>query len=328
MQRYAWATRPRIEKKKISLTKALGKVQTFLASCDKKYLPMFDRPEPIARMALLIYKIMSLRLYIMFLHRYMSGRGKLMPERLRKMLLTSCVQQIECAMLIETEASLRLWAWYVGMFTSAPCRGLIIQRLNHNLGAIHQYHSSLILLSEGYASDVRYLEDRAWKCLDFVFETNPQLPRKEKAKTILTDIVQKTEVYSQLRRIRAPQEFEKAMVEEAAAHAESRRRSQQQTRSPSATYVHGDIGSPGQPRHGSWSSTSDNQAPIAPIFLKEAPSVIVEASHSPATATSENTAELLRGQDNSSGTGGSPMEAMVDVDWVRQMLLMKQMTEY
>lgn len=120
MQRYAWATRPRIEKKKISLTKALSKIQDFLASCDQKYLPMFDRPEPIARMALLIYKIMSLRLYIMFLHRYMSGRGKLMPERLRKMLLTACVQQIECAMLIETEASLRLWAWYIGILPLLP----------------------------------------------------------------------------------------------------------------------------------------------------------------------------------------------------------------
>lgn len=186
---------------------------------------------------------------------------------------------------------------------------------NDDIGAIHQYHSSLILLSEGYASDVRYFEDRAWKCLDFVFETNPQLPRKDKAKTILTDIVQKTEVYSQLRRIRAPQEFEKAMVEEAAAHAESQRRTQQQNRRLSTTDAQDDLGSFGQPRHGSWLPTSDNQAPIAPIVLKETPSVVVEAN-SPTTTSSETTAEMLRGQGISPGTGGSPTDAMVDVDWV------------
>jgi hypothetical protein len=114
MQRYAWATRPRIEAKKITLTKALSKVKEFVAACDKKYMPMFDRPEPIVRLGLLIYKIMSLRLYIMFLHRYV-GRGKhMMPERLREILLTSCLQQVECAMIVETEAALRTWTWYLG----------------------------------------------------------------------------------------------------------------------------------------------------------------------------------------------------------------------
>lgn len=129
MQRYAWATRPRVEKKKVSLTKALSKVQDFVSASDKKYLPMFNRSEPIARMTLLIYKITSLRLYIMFLHRYMSGRGKLMPERLRKILLISCLQQIECAMLVETEASLRFWAWYLGWSEPVLELGLLLIKM-------------------------------------------------------------------------------------------------------------------------------------------------------------------------------------------------------
>jgi hypothetical protein len=114
MHRYAWRERPRLENKKVSLASVLRRVQDFCAAMDKKYLPMLDKSQPIARMALLVYKLMSLRLHVMFLHRYASSREKAMPERLRKILLTSGVQQVECAMVIETDSSLRTWAWYIG----------------------------------------------------------------------------------------------------------------------------------------------------------------------------------------------------------------------
>lgn len=177
----------------------------------------------------------------------------------------------------------------------------------------------MILLSETYASNVRYHEDRVWKCLDFVFETNPNLPRKEKARLILTDIVQKTEVYGALRRVRAPQEVETAIAAEA-AQAEARRQSQQ-TPSPSATYTAPVMDQYSVPRgmDVSWSARTNEQSPIAPITLAEAPNIVVDPTTSPAaTSSSENTADVVRGREASFGSGESPSDPMVDVnvDWV------------
>jgi hypothetical protein len=85
---------------------------------DEKYLPMLNKDTPIHNMALLVYKLVTLRIHIMFLHRYSSNHVRMMPERLRKILLTSGVQQVECAIMIETAPSLKPWAWYLGMFHS------------------------------------------------------------------------------------------------------------------------------------------------------------------------------------------------------------------
>lgn len=114
MHRYTWRERKRLEAKKSSLTSVLRKVQDFVSAMDKKYLPMLDKSQPIAKMALLVYKVLTLRIHVMFLHRYSSSPEKAMPERLRKILLTSGLQQVECAMVIETDPSLRTWSWYIG----------------------------------------------------------------------------------------------------------------------------------------------------------------------------------------------------------------------
>jgi hypothetical protein len=114
MHRFAWRERPRLEKKKTSLTSILRKVQDSISTMDKKFLPMLDRSQPLAKMALLVYKLLSLRLHVMILHRYMSGHERAMPERLRKILLTSGLQQVECAVVIETDPLLQPWSWIIG----------------------------------------------------------------------------------------------------------------------------------------------------------------------------------------------------------------------
>ena len=118
MHRFTWMERPRLERKKTTLTAVLIKVQNFISAMDKKYLPMLDRNRPIAKMALLVYKLLTLRIHIMFLHRYSSNDSRIMPERLRKILLTSGVQQVECAIMIETDPSLQMWSWYLGGYIS------------------------------------------------------------------------------------------------------------------------------------------------------------------------------------------------------------------
>ncbi|KIW02865.1 hypothetical protein, variant [Verruconis gallopava] len=302
MQRYAWRERIRLENKKTSLTHALRRVQDFVTRMDKKYLPMLNRPEPLAKMTLLVYKCMSLKLHVMLLHRYMSGHGKKMPERLRKILLNSALQQTECAITIETDPSLRMWAWYIG--------------------ALHQYHSSLILLSETYASSIRYNEDRIWKCLDFVFNCQPNLTRKEKARIILTEIAQKTEVYSSLRRVRAPQEMENAMARTAAAARPPYKTVQQSivstvqsTPSPPVVKMEGPpIGSPPTDvQFGGWIPNMNEQATYA--LAAPSANVGLESSVSPKTSGSESTAEVVRGKDERLSSSTSPPDPMVDVDW-------------
>jgi hypothetical protein len=114
MHRFIWMERPRLEKKKTSLTAVLGKVQQFITAADERFLPMFDKNKPIHNMALITYKLLTLRMHIMILHRYSSNHARKMPERLRKILLTSGVQQVECAIMVETAPSLKPWSWYCG----------------------------------------------------------------------------------------------------------------------------------------------------------------------------------------------------------------------
>lgn len=48
-----------------------------------------------------------------------------------------------------------------------------------------------------------------WTCLDYIFETNASLPRREKGKKILRELQQKTAVYQSMRGMRAPVVMEK-----------------------------------------------------------------------------------------------------------------------
>jgi hypothetical protein len=116
MHRYIWHERPKLEKKKTTLTSILGKIQSFINASERKYLPMLNKEIPIQYMALFVYRLLSLRMHVMVLHRYASQEKKPMPERLRKILLSSGVQQVECAIIIETAPLLSTWSWYCGMF--------------------------------------------------------------------------------------------------------------------------------------------------------------------------------------------------------------------
>jgi hypothetical protein len=76
------------------------------------------------------------------------------------------------------------------------------------VGALHQYHTCLILITEGYGAPETYYLDRIWKCLDFVFDMPADLDERTKARMILTEVAQKTEAYANLRKIRTPKGFD------------------------------------------------------------------------------------------------------------------------
>lgn len=114
LHRYIWNERPKIEKKKSSLTALLGKVEKFKTAMEKKHFRNIDQLDPIQMLALHVYGLLYRRMHVMILHRYHSTEERLMPERLREIMLTSATFVLEHAIEIETNPLFRPWSWYIG----------------------------------------------------------------------------------------------------------------------------------------------------------------------------------------------------------------------
>jgi len=91
---------------------------------------------------------------------------------------------MESAIELETSPTLNPWAWYAG--------------------AIQQYHYALLILIEIYAFPMRKEADRIWACLDYIYEVPPGMSREQKGRWIITQIRDKTNVYMNARKARAP----------------------------------------------------------------------------------------------------------------------------
>ncbi|KAL2064811.1 hypothetical protein VTL71DRAFT_3951 [Oculimacula yallundae] len=184
MMRTIWIDRPRIERRKISLTAVLSKIETFRANMAAKYDHLIDDKIPVQKCAKLVKALLMSRLHIMVLHRYHNSVTAPMPDRLRNIMLAAGTTTIETAVALETMPDLKPWSWYGG--------------------AYQQYHTAFLLLMEIYIYPQRKEADRIWACLDYIFETNASLPRREKGKKILMELQQKTAVYQSMRGMRAP----------------------------------------------------------------------------------------------------------------------------
>jgi len=77
--RQIWVDRPRLEKKKISLTAVLGKVENFRRMMKDKYMSFIDDRVPVQRAGRLIFEIQSLRMHAMILHRYHNSVAYSIP---------------------------------------------------------------------------------------------------------------------------------------------------------------------------------------------------------------------------------------------------------
>jgi hypothetical protein len=79
--------------------------------------------------------------------------------------------------------------------------------------------------------------------MDYVFELPASTPRREKATTILRDVVQKTQYYHSLRRVRAPKALEEGI---AAAIAAAREKNNEMSAELAAASCNKGPGVPGQ----------------------------------------------------------------------------------
>lgn len=80
--RQVWVDRPRLERKKITLTQVLGKVENFRRMMKDKYMSFINDRVPIQRAGRLIFEIQSLRMHAMILHRYHNSVAYSIPGTL------------------------------------------------------------------------------------------------------------------------------------------------------------------------------------------------------------------------------------------------------
>jgi len=191
MMRTIWVDRPRIERRKISLTAVLSKIETFRRNMAAKYDHLIDERIPVQRCAKMIKNLLLARLHIMTLHRYHNSVAHTMPDRLRQIMLTSGTIVLENSVALEIMPEVQPWKWYAG--------------------AYNQYHTAFLLLIEVFFYPHRKECDRIWPCLDYVFETDRTQSRDEKARKILRELQEKTAVYQDLRKMRAPVSMTKAL---------------------------------------------------------------------------------------------------------------------
>ena len=191
MYRLIWVERPRLQRrvepgeKRTTLTGLLSRIQSFRAAMEQTYLPMMTKTNPLHVVAMEMYGILSARLYTATLHPFASSDRRKMPERLRQIMMSACIMIIEHSMNIEQQPALSQWTWYVG--------------------ALHQYHGAMLLLSEMYVTQADpSLSTRIWRCLDYTFDLPASLSESEKVRFLLGELSERTRSYALRRRLRAP----------------------------------------------------------------------------------------------------------------------------
>ncbi|KAK2744473.1 hypothetical protein FQN55_006800 [Onygenales sp. PD_40] len=204
MHRLIYVDRMRIEKKAVSLTHVLGKIEAFRKATMAKYGPLIHvpNPRPIQRAAQLVLSILTCRAYIAVLHRYHNTVTVRIPDRLRQIIITSGTQLLEDAIELETNPDLKTWAWYSG--------------------AVNQYHTAFLLLFDIFQNPMRKEADRIWRCLDYVFECPPSplecggekyrdgnrqaliAHRAHKARVIFAQLHERMIAYREIRRLKIP----------------------------------------------------------------------------------------------------------------------------
>lgn len=212
MHRVVWQDRIRLEKKQISLTHVLGKIESFRAAMMCKYNPIMDDKIPLQHAARLLLDLQLLRMHIMVLHRYHNSVTVRIPDRLRQIILTSGTKSMEAAIKLETIPELAPWRWYCG--------------------AYNQWQTAFLLLVEIYTYPMRKEADRIWDIIDYVFEPDRSLSHSMKGRILLSELRDKTAIYRDIRKVRAPVSMLKRLSQGQKPHARRVKDSDALPRSP------------------------------------------------------------------------------------------------
>ncbi|KAK1834698.1 hypothetical protein QBC39DRAFT_389085 [Podospora conica] len=184
MMRIIWSDRRKLESRRIALHTVLNKIESFRKSLFEQYSHMLDDSTPLQRYVKQVMMLLLYRLNVMVLHPYHANAAHPMPDKLSTLLVYCGISMIEISIQLERNPLYRDWRWY--------------------LGAYHQYQIALLLATEIYYTPDHQMAPRIWACLDDVFGLDPNLPRKDKAIKVLTEIMSKTGLYTSMRKVRAP----------------------------------------------------------------------------------------------------------------------------
>lgn len=196
MMRIIWSDRRKLEARRMTLTTVLTKIENFRKRMAEKYNHFLDEKVPIQMYARLVMQLLTYRLHAMVLHPYHSNTSNPMPERLNTALVVSGVNIIETAIQLERNPFFRQWRWY--------------------MGAYQQFQIALLLATEIYYRPASLSANRIWACLDYVFNLDPNMPREQKSRHTLTEIMDKTSIYMGMRRMRAPTAITRAVPDKQA----------------------------------------------------------------------------------------------------------------
>ncbi|KAH8704877.1 hypothetical protein BGW36DRAFT_285553 [Talaromyces proteolyticus] len=195
MARVVFTDRVLLEKKALSITSAIGKIETFRKAVFERWGPVVNisNPTPTQRAASVTMSFLLNRLPISLLHRWYNSYQK-MPDRLTQIIVTTGAQQLEDAVTLETSPELKPWVWYSR--------------------AYHNFHTAFLLLSDISNHPLRREADRIWRCLEYVYEldqsTLSQTPtrqeiiedRRRKTNGILRQFRDRMHVYQTMRRLK------------------------------------------------------------------------------------------------------------------------------
>lgn len=146
---------------------------------------MLSRSDPLHALASEIYGVLSNRLYVLVLQKYLSSDRSRMPTRLRQLVMSAAVSILEHSINIDQQPALATWSWY--------------------LGALSQHHPALLLLNEVYVGhNDPEVEQRIWRCMDYAFDLEPGGSNDDKFRYILEELVRKSTIYTTMKGIRAP----------------------------------------------------------------------------------------------------------------------------
>lgn len=204
MHRTCLVIRKKVDLKKLSITAAISKLESFSKDMHDKYDSVLNTTpqQPLQHAASVTMNLFISLLYLTLLHRYMNSVTYRVPDRLRQIVLIKGAEALEAAVELETAEDLRPWAWYTS--------------------AYQHYHMAILLLFEVFTFPLRKEADRIWRCLDFAFAdplahlTNlPTLDnppkyheliayRDVKGRYLLGLIVKRMNDYRNVRKLRSP----------------------------------------------------------------------------------------------------------------------------
>jgi hypothetical protein len=294
MMRTIWIDRPRIERRKISLTAVLSKIETFRTNMAAKYDHLIDDRIPLQKCARIVKALLISRLHVMVLHRYHNSVVSPMPDRLRFIMTASGTTALETAVALDTLPEIRPWAWYSG--------------------AYQQYHAAFLLLMETYIYPNLKEADRIWACLDWIFECDPRDDRALKARKVLSELQQKTAVYQSMRGMRAPIVMEKALGQRPPRVADNQEKKQDKPISLGYTARSPEVSE----RSASLDVPSVGKAPLQDMVfagVSNGESLWAMPTHRSPEASSDSNSVSGTGQQRAPAMGAGD-SLMADIDWV------------